>query len=358
MLIETLIEKNYPTTEPLCGINAIESELMNHRFFVVMEEPGRYMGILTIPDVLARKKKLVADCLTPKPHLTPHSTLEEAMRLMTSSRLPALPIIDEDKKFQGILSQVKLFEVFKNGSVKPKNSLSESIQEEFVKSISHEIRTPLNAIQGLSEVLLYSDVSEEEKEDFASLLHAKTDELITVVDSLLDLSKLNAGDIKYAPVDDIRLGKFCEEIEQKAKQIRSLFKKDHLELICSVTVPEGIQFKSSYTYLQQIMVHLLNNAIKFTNEGKIEFGCSAGEQEQLIFFVKDTGIGIDPERQNIIFNAFEKAWPNDDHIYPGIGIGLTLTTKIIEAAGGHIWFESTPGKGSSFFFRLPVHNNK
>jgi len=353
MLIEPFIEKNYPTTEPLCGIKTIEKELIDHRFFVVMEGRGKYMGILTIPDVLARKKNLVADCLTPKPHLSPRSTIEEAMMLMTSSNLPALPVIDEDKQFHGVLSQIKLCQAIKKFSVKPENMLSERIKEEFIKSISHEIRTPLNAIQGLSEILIYSDISGEDKEEFASLLHAKTDELITVLDSLLDLSKLQAGDIKYVPVDHIKAGEFCQEIEQKAKQIRSSFKKGHIELICSAKVPEGFQYKLSRTYLQQIIVHLLNNALKFTREGTVEFGCFLGEQEQLIFYVKDTGIGIDPAKQDIIFNAFEKGWPNDDHIYPGIGIGLTLTAKIIEAARGRIWFKSTPGKGSSFYFILP-----
>jgi signal transduction histidine kinase len=285
--------------------------------------------------------------------------MEEALQVMTSSHLPALPVVDDKNHFHGILSQQKLIEKLKaidqekTELLKKEVSVSDRFKEEFVKNISHEIRTPLNAIQGLSEILIYSDISKEDKEEFASLLHAKTDELLSVVDSLIDLSQLQTGDIDFTPTDQINPERFCREIEEKARKIRSSYKKNHIELICSPRIPENFQFQTSLAYLQQVMLHLINNAIKFTEEGKIEFGCYQKEQGQVGFFVKDTGLGIEPEKQNIIFKAFEKAWSKEYHIYPGMGLGLTIASKVIEAAGGHIWFESKQNEGTAFYFWLP-----
>ncbi|MFO8001722.1 MAG: ATP-binding protein [Marinilabilia sp.] len=363
MLIEPYIEKSYPRTEPLKGINTIETELMDHRFFVVMEEPEKYLGMLTIPDVLSRKKKLVADCLTPKPHITPNSSVEEAMMLMTSTHLPALPVIDNNNKFHGILSQNKLIETLKahqkerNELYEKEISLSERIKEEFIRSISHEIRTPLNAIQGLSEILIYSDISEEDKENFAGLLHAKTDELLNVVESLLDLARLQAGDFDFDPVEDVNPEEMCRDLTKKASAMRTSYQKEHIILKHTINLPESYRFKTRQTYLQQVMIHLINNALKFTEKGHVEFGCYQNKEEDLIFYVNDTGIGIEAEKQKRIFQAFEKVWEANQHIYPGMGLGLTIASRIIEAAGGRIWFKSTPGKGTCFYFSLPEKIN-
>lgn len=358
MLIEPYIEKNYPRVRLYSGINEIEEELMNHRFFIVMEDHEKYMGMLTVPDVFARKKKLVADCLSPKPYISPNSTIEQAIILMTSTHLPALPVVDDNQEFHGILSQDRIVEALKelqtlkHKAYEQRISVSERIKKEFIQSISHEIRTPLNAIQGLSEVLIYSDIAEEEKENYAGLLHAKTDELLNVVDSLLNLSRLEAGDFNISVSEKIDPSVVCEELMNQARKLKSSYKKDHITITYSMQLPRDYLLNTNLPYLQQVMIQLINNAIKFTENGHIEFGCYPGKDNKAEFFVKDTGTGIPREKQKIIFQAFEKAWSSDNQIYPGMGLGLTIASKIIESAGGHIWFESVPGKGSCFFFNI------
>jgi signal transduction histidine kinase len=364
MLITPYIEKNYPKTRPLSGVNAIENDLIIHHFFIVMDYPEKYIGMLTISDVLARKKKLVADCLSPKPSIWPNATIEQAIKLMYSADLPALPVVDENKKFHGILSQKKLIETIKNFAKRKKKfyedkiSVSERIRDEFVRNISHEIRTPLNAIQGLSEILLYSELAKEDKEDFANLIHAKTDELLKVVDSLLHLSHLNTDEVQDNLEIKIDPGKLCQKIGAKARQIRASLNKNHIEIKQSIHLPESFKLNSSAPYLKQVIIHLLNNAFKFTDEGIVEFGCYSDDGNKAVFFVKDTGVGILHEKQKVIFDAFEKGWVSNQRTYPGVGIGLTIASKIIELAGGKIWVESTPGQGSCFYFSISAEEKK
>ncbi|MGQ1889877.1 ATP-binding protein [Thermophagus sp. OGC60D27] len=357
MLIKPYIEKEYPKTAPFKGVNEIEEELITQRFFIVMEETDKYMGMLTVPDVLARKKKLVADCLLPKPSLSPDSTIDQALNLLSATNLPALPVVDQNQKFYGVLLQDKLIETFNEiqnnkKTVTEENSSHERIKQEFIKNISHEIRTPLNAIQGLSEILIYSDLSNEDKNNFASLLHAKTDELLHLVDSLIHLSRIEAGGLPVEMHQMINPTILCHELMNEAKKIQNNYQKRHILLSHKMNLPKNHHFEFNASYLKEVMIHLLNNAIKFTDKGAVEFGCFMDQNSQTTFYVKDTGIGISPEKQKIIFNAFEKISPSQTKFYPGIGVGLTIASKIIELAGGKIWFESEFNKGTCFYFNL------
>lgn len=362
MLIRPYIEKNYPKTAPFKGVNEIEEELINRRFFIVMEESDKYMGMLTVSDVLARKKKLVADCLLPKPSLSPDSTIDQAMNLLFTTKLPALPVLDKNQNFYGVLSQDKLIgtlgQLRNKDLIKTENAPShEKIKEEFIRNISHEIRTPLNAIQGLSEILIYSDLSNEDKMKFAALLHAKTDELLHLVDSLINLSKIESGELFDLEKNDLEPHKFCQEIMDRAKTMRTNYQKDHIALINRMNLPKDFKIKFNFSFLKEILIHLINNAIKFTETGSVEFGCYLDEKGAPIFFVKDTGIGIAPEKQKIIFNAFEKVSPSQTKFYPGIGVGLTIASKIAKLLGGKIWFKSELNKGTCFYFSCDKSHN-
>jgi signal transduction histidine kinase len=358
MFIEPYIEQDYPVTDPFSGVNIIEDELMNRQFFVVKENHEKYMGILTISDVLTRKKKLVVDCLSPKPSILPDTTIDQAMKLMSSKQLPALPVIDENQHFYGILSQQKLVESLKHyqdeqtRNLENRVSLSERIKEEFFRNISHEIRTPLNAIQGLSEILLYSEVSDEEKENFAGLLHSKTDELLGLIDSVLNFSRIQAGEFRFSPNAEVYPHDLFKVLKEKAMTLQESCRKKHIEIKSSIQLPDNFTLKTNLNYLQEVMTNLISNAIKFTDDGIVEFGCFINKEGKTVFFVKDTGIGISPENKASIFKAFEKVDHKGTEIYPGLGLGLTLAAKIIEGSGGRIWFESEHGKGTCFYFYL------
>ncbi|WP_291858408.1 ATP-binding protein [Marinilabilia sp.] len=358
MVIEPYIETDYPRTEPLAGVNSIEEELKEKQYFVVMENQDKFQGLLTISDVFERKKILVIDCLTPKPSLFPDSSIHQALEIMNSAQIPALPVIDHQQKFCGVLSFKRLkesFEVYEQNRIRffeKKLSLSDKIKEQFFRNLSHEIRTPLNAIQGLTEVLLYSDIPEAEKENFAGMLHAKTDELLILIDSLLNLSRMQAGDFPFSPDDEVIPSEFCKKLKEKAHSLKGHYNKTQIELKTSLRLPEDFVLKTNLAYLQEIMVHLISNALKYTDEGVVEFGCFTDSVENQVFFVRDTGSGISPENRDSIFNAFEKIETDEKRINPGLGLGLTLVSKIIKASGGHLWLESEPGKGSCFYFYL------
>lgn len=246
----------------------------------------------------------------------------------------------------------KYYELNRTQNFEKKISLSQKIKEQFFRNLSHEIRTPLNAIQGLTEVLLYSDIPDEEKGNFAGMLHAKTDELLLLIDSLLNLSRLQAGDFSFSPDDVVKPSEVCDNLEIKANALKEAFAKSQVSIKTSFSLPENFSLKTNLAYLQEIMIHLLSNAIKFTDQGVVEFGCFADEYQNAVFFVKDTGTGIPLENQASIFNAFEKIESDHSRINPGMGLGLTLASKIIEGAGGKIWLDSEPGKGSAFYFFL------
>ncbi|WP_010665471.1 ATP-binding protein [Marinilabilia salmonicolor] len=358
MLITPYIEKEYPKTELFTGVNIIEEELKEKRFFVVMENNNSFQGLLTVSDVFERQKKLVADCLTPKPSISPNATIHQALELMHKTQAPALPVIDSNQHFHGILSLTKLKELFKNYELnrtknfEKKISLSQKIKEQFFRNLSHEIRTPLNAIQGLTEVLLYSDIPDEEKSNFAGMLHTKTDELLLLIDSLLNLSRLQAGDFRFSPDDVVQPSEVCDNLKLKADALKEAYSKSQISIKIAFNLPENFSLKTNLAYLQEVMIHLLSNAIKFTNQGVVEFGCFANENQDAVFFVKDTGAGIPLENQASIFNAFEKIETDHTRINPGMGLGLTLASKIIEGSGGKIWLDTEPGKGSAFYFYL------
>ena len=357
MVIEPYIEKDFARTEPFTGINSIEEELKEKQFLVVMESPDEFQGVLTIADVFERRKRLVIDCLTPKPSLFPDSTIHQALEIMHSSQIPVLPVIDRQDKFCGILSIKRLKESFdiyekdRTSLFKKKLSLSEKIKEQFFRNLSHEIRTPLNAIQGLTEVLLYSDIPETEKRNFAGMLHAKTDELLTLIDSLLNLSRLEAGDLSISPDEDVSPWILFSKLKEKAFNLKETYHREKVEIRASVRLPENFVLKTNLAYMQEIMLHLISNGLKYTEAGVVEFGCYLDSSERPVFFVRDTGAGISPENQKAVFEAFSKV-EKEGTINQGLGIGLTLVAKIVQASGGHIWLESEPGKGSCFRFFL------
>lgn len=218
---------------------------------------------------------------------------------------------------------------------------SEKLKSAFLANMSHEIRTPLNAIVGFSELLIHSD-NQEEKDQFGHLIKHNNDLLLNLINDLLDLSKIEAGYIEFTP-DNVNLHEFITHLY-------SLFKiriQPSVELICETPDP-CLWVKIDPKKTMQIMTNYLSNAIKFTHEGSIRFGCKL-QENQLYFYVKDTGIGISAEDQAKIFSRFQKI----DTFAQGTGLGLSISKAIAIAAGGKVGFESTKGNGSCFWCSIP-----
>ncbi|HHS12746.1 MAG TPA: response regulator [bacterium] len=226
-------------------------------------------------------------------------------------------------------------------------------KSEFLANMSHEIRTPMNSIIGFSDLLLQENLPEELR-DFARTIKLNGEGLLEIINEILDLAKVEIGRMDVDCVD-FDLGELTETVSQLLRP-RVLDKGLTFEV---VTDPDPLPIiESDSVKIRQIMVNLLGNAVKFTDEGKVSLEVILEKRTNhmglLTIHVKDTGIGIPEEKSAAIFESFTQVDASITRRYGGTGLGLSLSKQMIELLGGKIWFDSKLGKGSVFSFSLPV----
>lgn len=233
---------------------------------------------------------------------------------------------------------------------KVKAEEANTLKSSFLANISHEIRTPLNAIVGFSSLLVSAERGiSEEKQEYINIIENNNTLLLQLISDVLDLSKIEAGTMEsdYAPIDVHGLFIELEDtfrLRNKKSGIRICYR--HRTTECVV--------KADRNRLVQVMMNLMNNAVKFTGEGSIEFGFDVREDGFLHFYVTDTGCGIPEERLEDIFGNFVKL----NSFVQGTGLGLTICRAIVEKMGGKIGAVSRLGQGSTFWFTLPYTANE
>ncbi|MCD6555605.1 MAG: response regulator, partial [Bacteroidales bacterium] len=239
---------------------------------------------------------------------------------------------------------------------KEKAEESDRLKTEFINNMSHEIRTPMNGILGFSELLSTPDLAQEKLINYISIIQNSGKQLMRIIDDILEISKLGTKQVK-AIENKVYLNDLFLELFS-IFDIRAKENKTPLYLKKGLPDTESMVLTDS-SKLNKILSNLLENALKFTNKGFIEFGYRL-KNDTVVIYVKDTGIGIKPEKQEIIFERFSQEEKEVSEHAGGLGLGLSIAKENAELLGGTITLESEKGKGSTFYITIPykpVENN-
>jgi signal transduction histidine kinase/CheY-like chemotaxis protein/HPt (histidine-containing phosphotransfer) domain-containing protein len=322
---------------------------------------GADLGVLA-PDLLTRRYRArlmdVFDLGTPAvfssaihkrflPAPSRHGARDELMVQQTSVRLlpggAGLALVT----IQDVTSEYQQLKALRQERVRAEQANRH--KREFLASMSHEIRTPINGVIGMTELVLGTELTPEQRE-YVDLVRISADALLTVINDILDFSKIEAGKLELDPVDFSLRGLVADTLKPLA------FRADakRLDLACGIDAAVPDRLVGDPGRLRQVLVNLIGNAIKFTERGGVALDVwpvsDDGGRVVLRFAVSDTGIGVPPEKQAAIFRPFEQADGSTTRRYGGTGLGLAISLRLVEMMGGTLGVESVPGRGSTFQF--------
>jgi signal transduction histidine kinase len=226
---------------------------------------------------------------------------------------------------------------------------SNRLKSDFLATVSHELRTPLNSILGFSEVLLSSDQLTDKQQRWARNIQTSGDRLLNLINDILDLAKIEAGKMEVR-LEEFSIHDVCEGL---LNMFRPMAEKKNIELRGQVD-PAIPLLRQDVVKLQQILSNLLSNAIKFTPEGGRILLTAETDRDQVVVTVTDTGVGIAPEEQELVFEKFRQSGNPLTREHTGTGLGLSIVRELSKLLGGEVTLKSELGRGSTFTIRLPL----
>ncbi len=240
---------------------------------------------------------------------------------------------------------------------KEKAEESDRLKTAFLQNMSHEIRTPMNAIMGFSELLVSNFNNKPKLEQFSEIINHRCNDLLDIINDILDIAKIESGQLPIT-IENCNIDSLFAELKMFFTEQQARMKKEHIlfdiKAHCDLN---GLAISTDKVKIRQIFINLISNAFKFTHKGKIDGGCMINENQQLIFYVSDTGIGIPQEKHQYIFERFSQIEKGNSRLYGGTGLGLSIVKGLVDLLGGKMWLESEPDNGATFYFSI-AYNNK
>ncbi len=275
-----------------------------------------------------------------------------------------VPTLDENNNIYKVLGIAYDITERREAEEKLKDAIKRAEEYDLLKSaflanISHEIRTPLNAIMGFAQMIRKSYAGDEQLVSYVDIIMLSGNQLLDIIKEMIEISQLAAGK-SNVNISTFLVSDLMKEMEDNMKTLEEAKIKQGLDFELDLQILKSDQYRitTDREKLNQILRNLISNAFKFTYQGKITFGCRKDEKAKWHFYVKDTGIGIEDEKLDMIFDVFRRGDETFTRQVGGVGLGLTICRALVNLLGGEIWVKSEPGKGSEFHFYLPDKKGK
>lgn len=316
----------------------------------IVDENGKIYKFVAIDSDITKLKEAEEEILKQKEEIEAQRDLENEQKLQIIKQNIEL------EKHQTQLEKLVEQRTVQLKFAKERAEESDRLKSSFLANMSHEIRTPMNAIIGFSELISESDIDQSQRKELINLLNSNCNSLLHLIDDIIDIARIEAGQLRIFKQDCFINQTFIELYESFSET--HLKENKNIELIvCVENTDENLSIHTDPYRFKQVMNNLIGNAIKFTDQGFIKFGyhiSPEGYEGFIRFFVQDTGIGLKKDEQKEIFEQFRKIDSKEtDKLYRGAGLGLAISKNLITELGGKIWTESEVGIGSTFFFTLP-----